>query len=452
MRVPLTGPTQQPTPSAALTHQQQYRHRHLTHHHHQQQQQQQHHHQYQHQYNSQTTDPHSYLAAAAVQTTDPAFTARVESEILQINPNISFDDIAGLTFAKQTIRELIVYPLQRPDLFPAGAGHTLGGGVLLFGPPGTGKTMLGKCIASSCNATFFNISAASITSKWTGEGEKMVRALFRVARSRQPSVIFIDEIDSLLAKRTDDENDGSRRIKTELLVQLDGIGSDDTVHSGGSGSAGSGRGGSGGRNGGGSSGGGSGGGSGGIGGSNGGADLIGGEAGNGGHEHSGGGGRGGGGGGVGEAAAPAILHPTPTTTLLVIGTTNKPQSIDEAARRRLSSRIYIPLPDEASREQFLAMALQKMKSHALTEADVTAIVERTVGYSGSDLHNLVQQASRGPLRDMLASGREIVSILVDEVPTLAAKHFDAALQRVKSSVLQADLVEYQKWNQQFGSG
>ena len=280
----------------------------------------------------------------------------------------------------------------------------------------------------------------------------MVRALFRVARSRQPSVIFIDEIDSLLAKRTDDENDGSRRIKTELLVQLDGIGSDDTVHSGGSGSAGSGSGGSGGRNGGGSSGGGSGGGSGGIGGSNGGADLIGGEGGKGGHEHSGGGGGGGGGGGVGEAAAPAILHPTPTTTLLVIGATNKPQSIDEAARRRLSSRIYIPLPDEASREQFLAMALQKMKSHALTEADVTAIVERTVGYSGSDLHNLVQQASRGPLRDMLASGREIVSILVDEVPTLAAKHFDAALQRVKSSVLQADLVEYEKWNQQFGSG
>lgn len=83
--------------------------------------------------------------------------------------------------------------------------------------------MLGKCIASSCSATFFNISSASVTSKWTGEGEKMIRALFCVARNRQPSVIFIDEIDSLLAKRTDDESDGTRRIKTELLVQLDGI-------------------------------------------------------------------------------------------------------------------------------------------------------------------------------------------------------------------------------------
>lgn len=124
----------------------------------------------------------------------------------------------------------------------------------------------------------------------------------------------------------------------------------------------------------------------------------------------------------------------------------------KAARRRLSSRIYIPLPDEASRKRFMTMALQKVRSHALTEADVKNVVDQTDGYSGSDLRCLVQQASRGPLRDMLSSGRDLAAIQADEVPALAATHFDAALTRVRSSVLQADLVQYEQWNQQFGSG
>ena len=93
-------------------------------------------------------------------------------------------------------------------------------GLLLFGPPGTGKTLIGRCIASQAGATFFSISASSLTSKWVGEGEKMVRALFAVARWKQPSVIFIDEIDSILTHRSDNENESSRRIKTEFLVQF----------------------------------------------------------------------------------------------------------------------------------------------------------------------------------------------------------------------------------------
>lgn len=89
----------------------------------------------------------------------------------------------------------------------------------------------GKCIASQSKSTFFSISASSLTSKWIGDGEKMVRVLFAVARSYQPAVIFIDEIDSLLSQRSDTEHESSRRLKTEFLIQLDGAtsGSDDRL-------------------------------------------------------------------------------------------------------------------------------------------------------------------------------------------------------------------------------
>ena len=93
---------------------------------------------------------------------------------------------------------------------------------------GTGKTLIGKCIASQANATFFSISSSSLTSKWVGDGEKMVRALYAVARDSHPAVIFVDEIDSMLSVRREDENEATRRIKTEFLVQFDGCGTNST--------------------------------------------------------------------------------------------------------------------------------------------------------------------------------------------------------------------------------
>lgn len=131
---------------------------------------------------------------------------------------VYWDDIAGLEKAKTSLKETVVYPFLRPDLF-SGLREPAQG-MLLFGPPGTGKTMLARAVAQESHSTFFSISASSLTSKYLGESEKLVRALFLMARALAPSIIFVDEIDSLLSVRSDSgEHETSRRIKTEFLVQ-----------------------------------------------------------------------------------------------------------------------------------------------------------------------------------------------------------------------------------------
>ena len=138
--------------------------------------------------------------------------------------SIGFEDIAGQETAKQALREMIVLPNLNPDLFQGLLSPPKG--LLLFGPPGNGKTLLAKAVAAKTDSTFLCITASTLTSKWVGEGEKLVKALFAVARKLQPSVIFVDEIDSILRERKDTEHEASRRLKTEFFIEMDGVKND----------------------------------------------------------------------------------------------------------------------------------------------------------------------------------------------------------------------------------
>lgn len=295
-----------------------------------------------------------------LQGLDPKLVETIKNEIMHRVDEITWEDIAGLDHAKSTIKEIVIWPMLRPDIFKGLRGPPKG--LLLFGPPGTGKTLIGKCIAGQAKATFFSISASSLTSKWVGEGEKLVRALFAVARCSQPAVIFIDEIDSLLSQRTDGEFEASRRIKTEFLVQFDGASTsaDDRI--------------------------------------------------------------------------------------LVIGATNRPQEIDEAARRRLVKRLYIPLPDSPARARIVENLLKNQR-HCLSAEDIKLICEKTDGYSGSDMDNLCREAALGPIRSIT----DILQVDQDAVRPICLDDFEKALTQVRASVSSSDLLAYLDWNAKFGS-
>ncbi|GMY07347.1 putative aaa domain-containing protein c24b10.10c [Fagus crenata] len=155
---------------------------------------------------------------------DNEFEKRIRPEVIPASEiGVTFADIGAMDETKESLQELVMLPLRRPDLFKGGLLKPCRG-ILLFGPPGTGKTMLAKAIANEAGASFINVSMSTITSKWFGEDEKNVRALFTLAAKVSPTIIFVDEVDSMLGQRTRvGEHEAMRKIKNEFMTHWDGL-------------------------------------------------------------------------------------------------------------------------------------------------------------------------------------------------------------------------------------
>eukprot|EP01002_Notosolenus_urceolatus_P000632 NODE_1157_length_1547_cov_26.845127_g959_i0.p1 GENE.NODE_1157_length_1547_cov_26.845127_g959_i0~~NODE_1157_length_1547_cov_26.845127_g959_i0.p1 ORF type:complete len:473 (+),score=119.74 NODE_1157_length_1547_cov_26.845127_g959_i0:3-1421(+) len=264
----------------------------------------------------------------------------LEGAIVTKKPDVRWEDVAGLEGAKEALREAVIMPTQFPQLFAGNRQPWKG--ILLYGPPGTGKTYLAMATAYEAQATFIEISAADLMSKWLGESEKMVKYLFKLAKEKAPCIIFIDEVDSLTGSRGEGEHESTRRVKNEFLSKMQGLGS--------------------------------------------GGEQV-----------------------------------------LVLGATNMPWGLDLAFRRRFERRIYIPLPDVAARTVMFRLHVGKTP-HTLSQSDFDYLAERTEGFSGSDINNLVKQALMEPLknlpwathfkyvegRDLFIDGR--VATVDDDVP------------------------------------
>ncbi|WP_348611882.1 proteasome-activating nucleotidase Pan1 [Halobaculum rarum] len=151
----------------------------------------------------------------------------VRARVMQVehSPEVTYEDIGGLDEQMNEVRETVEMPLKSPEMFTE-VGITPPSGVLLHGPPGTGKTMLAKAVANQTDATFIKMAGSELVHKFIGEGAKLVRDLFEVARENEPAVIFIDEIDAIASKRTDSKTSGDaevQRTMMQLLAEMDGF-------------------------------------------------------------------------------------------------------------------------------------------------------------------------------------------------------------------------------------
>ncbi|KAI4379304.1 hypothetical protein MLD38_005621 [Melastoma candidum] len=305
---------------------------------------------------------------------DTDLAAMLERDVLETTPGVRWDDVAGLSEAKRLLEEAVVLPLWMPEYFQGIRRPWKG--VLMFGPPGTGKTLLAKAVATECGTTFFNVSSATLASKWRGESERMVRCLFDLARAYAPSTIFIDEIDSLCnARGASGEHESSRRVKSELLVQIDGVNNSSTNEDG------------------------------------------------------------------------------TRKIVMVLAATNFPWDIDEALRRRLEKRIYIPLPNFESRKELIRINLKTVEVAA--DVNIDEVARRTEGYSGDDLTNVCRDASMNGMRRKIAGKTrdEIKNMSKDEISKdpVAMCDFEEALNKVQRSVSAADIEKHEKWFSEFGS-
>ncbi|XP_019707139.1 uncharacterized protein [Elaeis guineensis] len=288
-------------------------------------------------------------------------------DIIRGSPDVKWESIKGLENAKRLLKEAVVMPIKYPKYFTGLLSPWKG--ILLFGPPGTGKTMLAKAVATECKTTFFNISASSIVSKWRGDSEKLVKVLFELARHHAPSTIFLDEIDAIISQRGEarSEHEASRRLKTELLIQMDGL--------------------------------------------------------------------------------------TKTNELVfVLAATNLPWELDAAMLRRLEKRILVPLPEPEARHAMFEDLLPSAPGEAQIPYDF--LVEKTEGYSGSDIRLVCKEAAMQPLRRLmvlLEDKQEPVD--EDELPPVGpvtVQDIQVALKNTRPSAhLHAH--RYEKFNQDYGS-
>ena len=336
----------------------------------------------------------------------------VMRDVVQHDLGVDFKDIAALKEAKRLLSEAVILPLMMPDFF-TGIREPWKG-VLLFGPPGTGKTLLAKAVCSLNQSSFFSCPSSSLVSKFRGESEKIVRCLFEAARLLAPSVVFLDEVDALVGSRGESgEHEASRRLKTEIFSQMDGIASSNKA-----------------------------------------ASNSGGEEGG---QHQGKQGHG---------------------RVMVLATTNCPWDLDEAIRRRLEKRIYIPLPDSEARADLFAICLQGIP--LCKDVDIGHLASLGEGYSGADIHVVCREAAMMPMRKMLdrmegdpgqlaamlsprdqhvagsageeeEEGGKLVGLGSMASQEVTQSDFIQALKNTRPSVGSGASSKYQKWEREYGS-
>jgi katanin p60 ATPase-containing subunit A1 len=306
----------------------------------------------------------------------------LQRDCVDMCPQVKWDSIAGLEQAKSLLEEAVVLPLVMPEYFQGIRRPWKG--VLMFGPPGTGKTLLAKAVATQCETTFFNVSASTMSSKYRGDSEKLVRLLFEMARFYAPTTIFFDEVDALGSKRGEaSEHEASRRVKAELLIQMDGVGST-------------------------------------------------------------------------KKEDDADDAPPQQKQVMVLAATNRPWDLDEALRRRLEKRIYIPLPEVAGRTQLFEINLSTVQLGP--DIEIEELVRRTEGYSGADVTNVCREAAMMGLRKRMAKARQEgisiakIQMLKDEVDVpVSQADFLEAISNVSRSVGSDDLQNFSDWMKEFGS-
>jgi SpoVK/Ycf46/Vps4 family AAA+-type ATPase len=282
-------------------------------------------------------------------------TEQIESRYaLKEVPKTTFDDIAGLEEVKEAVMYKVIYPRQNPELYDTFKKRS-GGGILLYGLPGTGKTLIAEAIAHETNATFFPIKCSDIGSKWFGETEQNIRSIFEEARQAENAVIFFDEIEAYASNRR--ENSAMERSIPEFLAQMQGIGASEE------------------RN-----------------------------------------------------------------RILIIGATNKPWRLDGAFLRpgRFDEKIYVPLPCEKARKQIMQLRLDGVPSENINLED---FAYRTAGYNGADIDYLCEKAKEFAIKRVIANQS------AEKLLTL--EDFEKAFSLIKSSVLDVDRIEMEKWEKEY---